>query len=123
MKSYEMVNEKIEWLTNNIERNKVLIQEQEEDMYLFEYNPYYEHLKNYLELYESTLNFLEPIKADLEVLEIFKKRIKCKDNMGSHGFKNSHKHFSFILYNHLEEQKEDFNKVKQWWEENDNENS
>lgn len=62
---------------------------------------------------------LETIKQDLEVLKIIKNRIKCIDNKGSHGFKNSHKHFSFILYNHLEEQKEDFNIVKQWLEENE----
>lgn len=92
MKSLEIVNEKI----------------RKHEARIIEIQPIWEYVKD-----------LHIIKQDLEVLKIIKNRIKCIDNKGSHGFKNSHKHFSFILYNHLEEQKEDFNIVKQWMEEND----
>lgn len=107
MKSLEYVNK--------------LIEEKKHDLYnlqdMKEGTPK-EIFKNH---YAQEYKALNQIKRDLEIIEIFKKRVICRNNVGSHGFKNSHKHFIFILYNHLEEQKEDFNIVNQWLEENEDE--
>lgn len=119
MKSLEMVNKKIKWLKDSLEKDTIKMKELEEEMGLFEYNPLYDHLNDNLDLYKAKLFFLELIKQDLEVLEILKKYIIVKKQLILEN--KCILNVEIYLNGTYDDQEcKDFNKVRQWLEANDN---
>lgn len=108
MKSLEIVNERIEDLESRLESAN----------YLANGNPS-EFGKIFIGDLSKQLNGFKQIKQDLEVLEIIKKHLEVY--IWQNIFSKEHELEVDIILKHIDNEEERY-KVKQWLEENENEN-